>query len=70
MTPEQARMARVALKWTLDEVAAHAGVAKNTVVALERGRILRDSSVFRIQAAFEEHGIDFILRGVQIAEKV
>ena len=52
-------MARGALRWTLDQAATAAGVAHNTVLALEQGKSIRGSSLYSIRTAFERAGIRF-----------
>ena len=52
-------MARVALKWTTDDLAAHAGVGRMTVARFERGDSVAASSVNAMRAALVEAGADF-----------
>jgi transcriptional regulator with XRE-family HTH domain len=53
-------MARAALGWSLDDVAAAAGVNRKTVLAFERGeRRPRDANVEAIRRAFEGAGLHF-----------
>lgn len=59
MQPEQCRMARGALHWTVEELARQAQLAKNTVMAFEAGRSVRGSSVQAMQDVFEDRGIQF-----------
>jgi transcriptional regulator with XRE-family HTH domain len=59
MKPVQAKMARVALKWTTDDLAAHAGVGRMTVARFERGDSVAASSVNAMRAALVEAGADF-----------
>lgn len=54
-------MARGALHWSVEELARESELAKNTVLAFELGRTVRDVSMRQIQAAFEAHGISFSL---------
>jgi len=52
-------MARVALKWTTDDLAAHAGVGRMTVARFERGDSVAASSVDAMRSALVEAGADF-----------
>jgi DNA-binding XRE family transcriptional regulator len=57
-------MARAALDWSLDDVAAAAGVNRKTVLAFERGaRRPRDASASAIRRSFEAAGIRFLEAG-------
>lgn len=52
-------MARVALKWTTDDLAERAGVGRMTVARFERGDNVASSSVDAMRAALVEAGADF-----------
>jgi transcriptional regulator with XRE-family HTH domain len=57
-------MARAALGWSLDDVAAAAGVNRKTILAFERAeRRPRDASAEAIKSAFEAAGIRFLYTG-------
>jgi DNA-binding XRE family transcriptional regulator len=60
MKPIQCKLARVALGWGVVELAKVAGVSTQTIVRLERGEELRETTLGRIQRALEEAGIEFI----------
>ncbi|WP_247874284.1 helix-turn-helix transcriptional regulator [Azospirillum sp. TSH58] len=60
MTREQLRMARAALDWTADELAARAGVAVNTIRRMEKGHGALQETVLKIQRTFEAEGLEFI----------
>ncbi len=60
MMPVQCRMARAALNWGVLDLAKEATVSTQTIVRLERGEILKPSTIERIQRAFEAAGIEFI----------
>jgi ribosome-binding protein aMBF1 (putative translation factor) len=66
LTPEQGRMARAALSWSAKDLAAKAEVSVNTVINFETGHPVRDSTVFRLKAAFEGHGVTFGDRSVAL----
>lgn len=53
-------MARAALDWGVLELAREADVSTQTIVRLERGEALRQSTVDRIRNAFEQAGLEFI----------
>jgi transcriptional regulator with XRE-family HTH domain len=55
----QARMARAALLWSLDDVAAASGVSRRTVLRLEQGKKLQARNSAAIRRAFEGAGITF-----------
>jgi transcriptional regulator with XRE-family HTH domain len=60
----QARMARAALEWSLDAVAAASGVSRRTVLRLEQGESLQVRNADAIRRAFETAGIRFIDEGL------
>jgi DNA-binding XRE family transcriptional regulator len=60
MKPIQCRLARTALGWGVVDLAKAAGVSTQTVVRLERGEELRETTLARIQAVLEDAGIEFI----------
>jgi transcriptional regulator with XRE-family HTH domain len=54
-------MARAALGWSLDDVAAAAGVNRKTVLAFERGeRRPREVNTAAIKRAFEDADVRFL----------
>ena len=53
-------MARVALGWGTRDLAQQASVSPDTIARLERGELLRESTIQKIQHVFEEAGIEFI----------
>jgi transcriptional regulator with XRE-family HTH domain len=74
VTGAQVRMARSALKWTVQELAAHAGISKNTVVSVEADGDPHGATLAAIQAALEKGGVEFIAEngggpGVRLAKK-
>ena len=56
----QCRMARAALGWSMQELAAKAGVGVNTVNRFEVGNDARVSSAERMRAALESAGVIFV----------
>jgi transcriptional regulator with XRE-family HTH domain len=64
LLPVQCRMARAALQWSLDDVAAIAGVNRKTILAFEQGgRRPRDANAEAIRGAFEAAGVRFLHAG-------
>ena len=60
MKAVQCRMARAAIGWSTQELAAKAGVGVNTVNRFEAGQDARMSSVEKIRAALEAAGVIFV----------
>jgi ribosome-binding protein aMBF1 (putative translation factor) len=61
MTPEQSRAARGWLGWSQGELAARAGVAKNTVYLFEAGqRSPTDNVLSALRRAIEAEGIKLL----------
>ncbi|NHT77631.1 helix-turn-helix domain-containing protein [Rhizobiaceae bacterium CRRU44] len=56
----QCKMARTALGWGVVDLAKAASVSTQTVVRLERGDDLRQTTLARIREALEQAGIEFI----------
>jgi transcriptional regulator with XRE-family HTH domain len=59
MSPDQCRMARAALKWNIQQLAAKAGVGVNTVNRFEAGHDARMSSFQAMVDALNAAGIVF-----------
>jgi transcriptional regulator with XRE-family HTH domain len=59
ITAAQARMARAALEWSLDQAAAATGVSRRTVLRLEQGESLQARNVAAIRAGYEAAGVRF-----------
>lgn len=53
-------MARAALGWSVVETSKQANVSTQTIVRLERGDTLKETTVKNIREAFEVAGIEFI----------
>jgi transcriptional regulator with XRE-family HTH domain len=60
MKPVQCKMARAALGLGVRELAAAAGVSPDTIARLERGEVIRASTLAGVQKALEAAGIEFI----------
>lgn len=61
LRPEQSRMARAALNWSLEEAADAAGVSRRTVLRFERDhRDIKPELIQAIRRAFEDAGVRFI----------
>ena len=59
MLPVQCRMARIALDWSVKQLAENARVSTNTIVRLERGEELKARTIEDIRKAFEGAGVLF-----------
>lgn len=59
MTVTQCRMARAALDWTLDDLAASSRVGRRTIVKYERGGNILPENIEALRAAFVREGIAF-----------
>jgi len=60
ITGDQVRMARSALRWTVQELAAKAAISKNTVTAVEADGDAHATTLAAIQHALEAAGVVFI----------
>lgn len=71
LSAAQARMARAALRLTMSEVAAQAGVSANTICSYELGKHPRHPPyiVARIRQAYELAGIKFSRHGVAMVRQ-
>lgn len=59
----QCRMARTALGWSLDDLAAASGVSRRTIARFEAGEIVLPARVTAMRHALEAKGILFIDNG-------
>ena len=60
MTSAQVRAARGLLNWTVRDLAARAGVHRNTITNIETGKYAGDSETLTaIRRAFEKGGVEF-----------
>ena len=60
LTGDQVRMARAALRWTVQELAERAAISKNTVVAVEGGGEAHAATMAVIETALRQGGVEFI----------
>lgn len=60
MDATQCKMARAALGLGVRELAALANVAQATISRLERGEVLKPTTVEAVRAALEASGVEFI----------
>ena len=61
MTPLQSKMARSAIKWSVEDLATHADVGISTVQEFEKGSNVRKSTIHKITKAILNTGkIEFI----------
>jgi len=56
-------MARAALGWTLDDLAAASGVSRRTVARFEAGDVVLPPRLKKVKEAFESQGLLFIDEG-------
>jgi transcriptional regulator with XRE-family HTH domain len=61
MLAVQIRMARAALGWSIVEFAERAKVSTNTLVRLERGEELKQSTLDHLRHVLERAGIEFLV---------
>jgi transcriptional regulator with XRE-family HTH domain len=59
LTPALARMARAALRWTLEDLNGKTGISKNTLLRFEMGGGIHHSTAIKIEEAFLREGINF-----------
>jgi transcriptional regulator with XRE-family HTH domain len=59
----QCRMARVALDWSLQDLADASGVSRRTVARFEAGETVLPGRVAALRLAFEAHGVEFVEMG-------
>ena len=59
----QCRMARAALDWSRDELAAASGVSVRTIARFEAGEDVLPTRVQKMRRGFEEYGVLFIDAG-------
>lgn len=60
ITPDQVRMARAALQWTVDELARKAGVNSRTILRYEHGENATVETLTKLKTAFENAGIVWV----------
>jgi transcriptional regulator with XRE-family HTH domain len=63
MDETQSRMARAALRWSLDDLAKASGVARRTVVNFENGINVLPENAARLRSTMESEGVIFIGSG-------
>lgn len=63
MNGAHCRMARAALHWSLDDLAAKAKVGRATIARFETGTVARGETVALIRAALEGAGVIIIAEG-------
>jgi transcriptional regulator with XRE-family HTH domain len=63
MTPQQSRMARAALKWSLTNLAEAAGVGRPTAARFEFGEAVEEVMVTDMRKALEVKRIQFVDEG-------
>ena len=66
--PEQSKMARAALGWSLSDLAAQASLGRATVARFELGEVVADASLTALRAALERGGVEFIAAGAVVRD--
>jgi transcriptional regulator with XRE-family HTH domain len=56
----QIRAARGLLNWTIRDLAAHAGVHRNTITRLEADTVTHGPTIAAIVRALEDGGVEFL----------
>ncbi len=60
ISPEQLRMARAGLNWTLSDLARRAGVNPNTLSRYETGRDVLAGTLRKVELIMREAGVIFL----------
>lgn len=63
MDVKQSRMARAALGWSTDDLAAAASLSKRTVLRFEGGETVQPETVQAMRSALEANRVRFIDKG-------
>jgi transcriptional regulator with XRE-family HTH domain len=63
MNGDQCRMARAALGWSLDDLAAAAKIGRATIARFETGTDARSETVSALKSAIEAAGVTIIAGG-------
>lgn len=58
LTPEANRAARAILKWSVRDLAEHAGIAFSTVHRFENSGVATEATKAKIKAAFALHSVE------------
>jgi len=59
-------MARAALDWSLNDLAAASTVSRRTIARFEAGDSVLPKRVEALRQAFEDHGVQFVTSGSMI----
>lgn len=68
MQPVQCRMARVALRWGIRDLARKANKSPTTIAKFEGGEEVLADTIAEIQAALEKGGIEILPEGRHIGK--
>lgn len=63
ITPEQCRMARAGLKWSLDDLTEASGLGRATIARFELGQAVSPETVAKIRATLEAKRVKFHDKG-------
>jgi transcriptional regulator with XRE-family HTH domain len=70
MEPKQSAMARVALGWTLSDLAKAAGVGRATAARFELGEPVSDALQAKLERALSDAGVEFSQRAGRVGVTV
>lgn len=70
ISPMQSRMARAALRWSLEDLAETAGIGTNTANRFEHGEDQHARTMTKIIAAYQAEGIEFATDGETVRARV
>lgn len=68
LTPEASLAGRGIRRWSVRDLAAHAGIAPSTVQSFETTGKAHDGTKSKIIAAFVSHGVEVLPRGAQAVD--
>lgn len=60
LTPPACRAARALLGWSLDDLAVHVGITRDSLSRFESGRAMRESNLRLIGEVFVAHGVEVL----------
>ena len=66
----QCRMARAALRWSLDDLARVSGVGRRTIAKFEAGGSVVPETIDRLAATFIREGVAFLDEGGRVGVSI
>lgn len=70
MNVTQCRMARAALNWSVNDLAASSGVGVRTIAKFETGGNVLSLTVETLRQCFVSHGVEFLNGGKSVGVRV